>query len=145
MAKKYVINLTDEERQELTALTSKNKANRAKIINAFILLKADRGGENLKDEEIAKVFNLSIRKIERTRQRFVEEGFDTSLNRRPRLHNKPFRIQGEEEAHLVALSCSKPPKGRKRWTIQLLTDKMVEQHYIETVSQSTIWRALKKK
>lgn len=145
MAKKYVIDLTDEEREELTELISRNRANRAKIINAFVLLKADCGGDNWKDEAIAKAFNVSVRKIERTRQRFVEEGLEAALNRKPRLRSRAPRIHGEEEAHLVALSCSTPPEGRKRWTVQLLADKMVEQHYIGAVSASTVWRALKKK
>jgi transposase len=145
MAKKYVVELTDGERKELRELTGKNKANRAKIVNAFILLKADRGGENWKDEEIAKAYNVTVRKIERTRRRFLEEGMEPTLNRKPRLRNRIRRIQGEEEAHLVALSCSKPPEGRKRWTVQLLAETMVKEQYIEMVSASTVWRTMKKK
>lgn len=144
MAKKYVIELTEEERQVLKELTSKNKGNRTKIINAFVLLKADRSGENWKDEEIAQAFNVSVRKIERTRQRFVEEGFEAALNRKPVDRSYRRKITGEEEAHLIALCCSKAPEGRTRWTLHLLADKMVELEYIDSVSYRTIGRALKK-
>lgn len=144
MAKKYVVSLTDEECAELKALTGKNKGSRARIINAFVLLKADRGGESWKDEDIAKAFNVSVRKIERLRQRFVEEGFEAALGRKPVDRSHRRKITGEEEAHLIALCCSKAPEGRVRWTLQLLADKMVELNYIDSVSHQTIGRALKK-
>ena len=144
MAKKYVVTLTDEERVALKALTGKNKGNRAKIINAFVLLKADRGGENWKDEEIAKAFNVSVRKIERTRQRFVEDGFEAALTRKPVDRSHRRKIQGEEEAHLIALCCSEVPEGHVRWSLRLLADKMVELAYVESISYRTVGRALKK-
>ena len=144
MVKKYVIELTEEERQELTELTGRNKGNRAKIVNAFVLLKADRGGDNWKDEDIAKAFNVSISKVERTRQRFVEEGIEAALSRKPVDRSHRRKITGEEEAHLIALTCSAPPAGRRRWTLRLLADKMVELEHIDSVSYRTIGRALKK-
>lgn len=144
MAKKYVVTLTNEERAELKALTGKNKGNRAKIINAFVLLKADREGENWKDEDIAKAFNVSIRKIERTRKRFVEDGFEAALTRKPVERSQRRKIQGEEEAHLIALCCSQVPEGHVRWTLRLLADKLVELAYVESISYRTVGRALKK-
>jgi hypothetical protein len=145
MAKKYVIDLTEEERKALIELTSKNKGNRAKIMNAFLLLKADRGGANWKDEEIAEAYNVSVRKIERTRQRFVEEGFEASLNRKPVDRSHRRKIKGEEEAHLIALRCSSPPEGQARWTIRLLADKMVELQYVDSICPETVRQALKKR
>jgi transposase len=130
MAKKYVVDLTEEEREILTQITTKNsKANRFKMINAFVLLKADHKGDHWNDEKIAESFNLSVRKVERTRQRFGEEGFEAALNRKAVDRSYRRKIQGEEEAHLVALCCSQAPEGRVRWTLQLLADKMVELNY----------------
>ena len=144
MGKKYVVTLTDEERTELKALTGKNKGNRAKIMNAFVLLKADHGGENWKDEDIARAFNVSVRKIERTRQRFVEDGFEAALTRKPVDRSHRRKIQGEEEAHLIAFCCSEAPDGHVRWTLRLLADKLVELAYVESISYGTVGRALKK-
>lgn len=145
MAKKYVIDLTEEEQEVLRQITSKNtKANRAKMIKAFILLKADRNGGNWTDEAIADAYNISVDKVERTRKRFVEEGFQAALTRKSVDRSYRRKIQGEEEAHLIALCCSQAPKGRVRWTLKLLADKMVELHYIDSVSYRTVGRALKK-
>ncbi len=144
MAKKYVVTLTDEERTELKVLTSRNKGNRARIINAFVLLKADRGGENWKDEEIGKAFNISVDKIERTRKRFVEEGFEAALTRKAVDRSHRRKIQGEEEARLITLCCSETPAGQARWTLRLLADKLVELEYLDSISYRTVGRVLKK-
>ncbi len=144
--KKYIVELTIEERQYLLELVSKNKANRAKIVNAYILLKSDVGeeGEGWTDKAIANAFNVSIRKIERKRQRFIEEGFDSALNRKTASNYKSRKLQGDEEAYLIATCCSEPPAGRVRWTLRLLADKLVEMNYVESISPETVSQTLKK-
>lgn len=137
--KKYVVSLTDAERQDLEQLTRKGSGR--KVVYALILLKADEGWT---DERIGEAYSVGHSTIERLRQRFVEEGLEMALNRRPsgRVYRK--KIEGEEEAHLIALACSPPPEGRTCWTMQLLADKMVELHYVESVSDETVRRTLKK-
>lgn len=146
MAIKHVVILTLEECSLLEEMTRKNKVNRAKLINAFILLKADEGenGEKWKDEDISKAYNVSIRTVERLRKRFVEEGFELALNRKKSSRPRVRKIQGEEEAKLITLCCSQAPTGHARWTLRLLADKMVELEYIDSVSYRTIGRTLKK-
>lgn len=137
--KKYVVTLTEVERRELEQLTRRGQGR--KVVYAFILLKADEGWS---DKEIGEAYSVGHTAIERLRQRFVEEGLEMALNRRPsgRVYRK--RIEGEEEAHLIALACSPPPEGRACWTMQLLADKMVELKYVESVSDETVRRTLKK-
>ena len=144
MGKKYHVDLSSEEREMLLEMTSRNKVNRAKLVNAFVLLKADRGGEGWKDEDISAAYNVSLRKIERTRQRFVEEGFEAALSRKPVDRSYRRKITGKEEAHLIALSCSEPPAGQARWTMRLLADKMVELNIVDSVCPETVRKALKK-
>ena len=144
MTKKYVVDLTEAEREELNELTGKNKGNRARIINAFVLLKADRGGDNWKDAQISEAFNVSVRKIERIRQRFVEEGFEAALSRKPVDRSHRRKIQGEEEARLITLCCSSAPEGKARWTLRLLADKLVELELVESVCPETVRQTLKK-
>jgi|SRR5205085_6584799 len=144
MTKKYVVDLTEAEREELNELTGKNKGNRAKIINAFVLLKADRGGSNWKDAQISAAFNVSVRKIERIRQRFVEEGFEAALSRKSVDRSHRRKIQGEEEARLITLCCSSAPEGKARWTLRLLADKLVELELVESVCPETVRQTLKK-
>ena len=144
MTNKYVVVLTEAEREELNELTGKNKGNRAKIINAFVLLKADRGGSNWKDAQISAAFNVSVRKIERIRQRFVEEGFEAALSRKSVDRSHRRKIQGEEEARLITLCCSSAPEGKARWTLRLLADKLVELELVESVCPETVRQTLKK-
>lgn len=144
MTKKYVVDLTEAEREELNELTGKNKGNRAKIINAFVLLKADRGGDNWKDAQISAAFNVSVRKIERIRQRFVKEGFEAALSRKSVDRSHRRKIQGEEEARLITLCCSSAPEGKARWTLRLLADKLVELELVESVCPETVRQTLKK-
>jgi hypothetical protein len=134
--KKYIVELTSEERQHLLGLVSKNKANRAKIVNGYILLKSDigEGGEGWADRAIADAFNVSTKKIERTRQCLVEEGFEAALNRKRASNYKPRKLQGNEEAYLIATCCSSPPEGRVRWTLRMLADKLVQMNYVESIS-----------
>lgn len=144
--KTYIVELLAEERANLLELISRNEANRSKIINAYILLKADVGenGEGWTDLKIAEAFNISVRKIERTRQRLVEEGLDAALNRKTASCYKPRKLQGDEEAFLIATCCSKAPEGYTRWTLKMLGDKLVQMNYVESISLETVRQTLKK-
>jgi len=139
MVKKYVVELTAEERIELERLTLDNKSARKKIIKAFVLLKADEGWL---DEAIVEAYGISLRTVERIRERFVEEGIEAALNPKPTKRVYRRKLEGEEEAHLIALSCSEPPEGHARWTLQLLADKMVELQYVESVCPETVRKTL---
>lgn len=145
-SQKYVVRLTSEERKQLFELISKGKANKEKLNRARILLKADCGeeGENWGDQKIADAFYVTILTVQRTRQSLVEEGFENTLNRKPPKASKRRIMHGEEEAHLIAIACSKPPEGHCRWTVRLLANKMVELEYLPSVSHMTVHNALKK-
>lgn len=125
----------------------KGKAAAYKRLHAQILLKADisEQGEGWNDSRISESFDTSVRTVERTRQRLVEQGLDAAINRAKQLKVRRRVLDGEQEAHLVALSCSEPPDGRAGWTMQLLADKMVELKYVESVSDETIRKVLKKR
>jgi transposase len=140
MAKKYIVTLTGEEREELHGLLQKGTVGARKLNRAHILLLADDGEW---DEEIAAVLHTSLSTVQRTRQRFVEEGFDAALHERRRPGKKRL-LQGRREAFLIALACSDPPRGRKRWTMQLLADRLVELTLVEAISDETVRRTLKK-
>ena len=138
--KKYVIKLIPEERSALTALTSRGKASVRRIKRALVLLAADAGE---RDEEIAGTVRVGVRSIERIRQRFVEEGLDAALNERPR-PGKARLLNGRQEVYLIALTGSTPPAGRAQWTMQLLADRLVELKVVESISDETVRRALKR-
>jgi len=144
---KYKITLTEQEREELKKLTSKGKHKSQKIINALILLNCDEGkfqNSSTTNKEIAKILKISMRKIDRVKKRFVEEGFEITLNGRKSNRAYEKKADGDFEAHLVALSCSTPPKGFSRWSLRLLADKVVELQYINSISYETVRRVLKK-
>jgi transposase len=143
MAIRYAVDLTDTERATLREIISKNKAKRSTIINAYILLKADRpcGWTN---EDIAAAYEVSTKKVEQLKKRFVEEGFEAALYRKPVTNIHRRKITGDEEAHLIALYCSQAPEGHERWTLRMLADTMVELDLIDSVSHETIRRTLKK-
>ncbi len=145
MNKKYVVRLMQEEREFLKELISKGKTSAQKIKHANILLKVDADKEAWTDEEITKVFFVSLDNVYRLRKRFVEGGIESALNRKEPSHpsRKPL-LDGEKEAKLIALSCSEPPEGRVRWTLHLLADKMVELNIIESISHETVRQTLKK-
>ncbi len=145
--KKYIVTLTADEREFLGALTSKGTHRSQKILNALILLGCDEGEfqkERSTNEEMSKVLHISMKKIDRVKKRFVEDGLDITLNgqKGSRLYAK--KADGDFEAHLVALSCSNPPEGFIRWSLRLLADKVVELDYIDNVSHETIRQVLKK-
>jgi hypothetical protein len=143
MAIRYTVDLTDTERATLREILSKNKAKRSTIINAYILLKADRpcGWTN---EDMASAYEVSTKKVEQLKKRFVEEGFEAALYRKPVTNVHRRKITGDEEAHLIALYCRQAPEGHERWTLRMLADKMVELELVDSVSYETIRRTLKK-
>ncbi len=145
--KKYKVTLTNEEREELVAITQKGKHRSQKVLNALILLNCDEGDfqENQnKNIDIARILQISMRKIDRTKKSFVEEGIEITLNgtKGQRVYAK--KADGDFEAHLVALSCGEPPEGFSRWSLRLLSDKVVELNYVDKISHETIRRVLKK-
>ena len=145
--KKYVVTLTKDEREALEALAAKGKHKSQKILNALILLGCDAGGSQKKrstNEQMARVLNVSMRKIDRVKERFVVEGLEVALNGRKGSRIYAKKADGDFEAHLVALSCSQPPEGFARWSLRLLADKVVELEYIDSVSHETVRRVLKK-
>ena len=145
--KKYTVTLSMEERKLLNDLTSKGRHQSQRILNALILLDCDMGefqtGRST-NEEIARVLNISMKKMDRVKKRFVEEGFEFALGKRKadRVYQK--KADGDFEAHLVALSCSDPPEGFSRWSLRLLADKAVELNYIDSISYEAVRRILKK-
>jgi len=145
--KKYVVTLTEEERKMLGELTSKGEHKSQKILDALTLLGCDEGEFQKKgstNEEISRVLKTSMRKIDRVKKRFVEEGLDVALNRRKGSRVYVKKADGDFEAHLVALSCSAPPEGFARWSLRLLADKVVELDYIDSISHEAVRRVLKK-
>jgi len=145
--KKYIVTLTDDERQSLSSLASSGKAAAKKITHARVLLKADSadGGPNWPDADIASALDIGVRTVERVRERFVEQGLKAALVRKPqtRLSRLPV-LDGDAEARLIALACSRPPEGRARWTLRLLAGRLVELEVVEAVSHETVRRTLKK-
>lgn len=143
---KYKVSLERQERAELEAIVSKGRHAAAKVINALILLNCDAKvhGTSASDEDIAQVLQVSTRKVERIKKRFVEEGLQAALERQPSARVYEKKVDGELEAHLIALSCSPPPPGRAHWTLQLLADKAVELQYVDSIAPETVRRALKK-
>jgi putative transposase len=137
--KKYLVELDAGERDELLRLSRSGKTHGRKLTRARILLKAD---EQLEDEEIAEAVGTSVATIERTRQRFVEEGLG-ALSERPRPGARP-KLAGKGAAHLIAVACSTAPGGRKRWTLRLLADRAVELGLCPTLSHEAVRRLLKK-
>ena len=145
--KKYLVTLTPEEREQLTDLLSAGKRSALTLTRARILLKADQAdsGPAWPDERIAEALDCGLRTIERVRQRFVERGLEGALGRKPQ--DRPGRLRkldGRAEARLIALACSEPPDGRATWTMQLLADKLVELHIVDSVCDETVRRVLKK-
>jgi len=145
--KKYVVRLGDDERERLNTLIKKGKAPARQLLKARILLKADasEAGEAWSDSRIAEALDTSIDTIARTRQLLVEEGLDGALTRKHSPKSARKRIfDGAAEARLIALACSPPPKGRKRWTLTLLETAVVELNIVDRASDNTIGRTLKK-
>ena len=146
MYKRYIVRLTDEERERIEKLVRRGRAHARSLLYARILLKADasEGGPAWTDERIAEALETSADTVARERRRFVEDGLEVALMaKKP---GKPRRrvLDGRAEAHLVALACSEPPEGRAGWTLRLLADRMVELGHVEGLSRETVRRTLKK-
>jgi transposase len=145
--KKYVVELSEDERNQLNEMIHKGKSSAQKLMKARILLKADvsEAGEGWSDSRIIDALETSATTVYRTRQQLVEEGFEAVLTRKQRARPPVSPIfDGEKEAQLIALACSQAPKGRARWTLRLLEDKVVELNIVDHASDSTICRVLKK-
>ena len=145
--KRYVVRLSSEEREQLQALIRKGKGPASRLLKARILLKADvsEAGEGWSDSSIIEALETSAAMVYRVRRQLVEEGLEAALSRKQRATPAvPPIFDGEKEAKLIALACSKPPKGRARWTLRLLEEKVVELNIVERASDSTIGRVLKK-
>lgn len=143
--KKYIVELTSEEREQLKQIIRKGKARAYKIKHANILLKADVNGQGLSDDKIADMFGCHMNTVAGVRQRFVELGLEAALACKKRSTPPvPKLLDGRKEAKLIALACSKPPQGRANWTLRLLADEMVALEVVETISYETVRRTLKK-
>lgn len=145
--KKYIIDLSQQERQVLKRFISSGRRSAQLFTRARILLKADQSeeGPGWLDEQISQALDITVQTVERIRKQLVEEGFDAVLKRQEysqKVSRK--RFDGDAEAHLIALSCGKPPKGRSDWSLRLLADRMVELGYVESVSYETVRKTLKK-
>ena len=144
-AKKYRIELTTEEQQELKALVSKGRAAAYKQTHARILLLSDEARKDggLTDEEVARSLEIASATVERIRRRCVEEGIEAALGRKEQQRRRPKKLDGAAEAHLIALACGEPPEGRARWTLRLLADRLVECEIVESIHPETVRKTLK--
>ena len=144
--KKYKVTLASSEQTDLTVFISKGKYKNTKLKRAQILLGADEseGGKKMTDAQISHAYNVSIRTIERTRQRFIEDGIEIALNGKPRPVNVPIKMDGDLESHLVLAACSEPPEGYEKWTVKLLTEELIKKGHIVEISQETVRLTLKK-
>jgi len=145
MNKRYIVRLSPDERSQLQALVAKGKTQAYRIKHANILLTVDADGPAWIDARVAEGFHCRVTTVANVRRRFVEQGFEAALERKKQ--EAPSRrpvLDGEGEARLIAVSCSPPPEGRARWTLQLLADKLVELHVVDSISDQTVRRTLKK-
>lgn len=137
---KYIVGLTDEERGQLKGLIRRGRAPARQITRARVLLKGDEGWD---DGSIASALSIGVSTVWRTRKRCVEEGVDGALHDRPRPGQRP-KLDGKQEAYLIAMACTTPPEGHARWTLRLLAGKVVELRFAETYSHEAVRRVLKK-
>jgi transposase len=141
---KYVVRLTEEERQLLQGLLSGKRIAADRALRARILLKADLDGDAWPDTEIAETFDVGVSTIHRLRQRLVEDGLEAALSRRPMASNWATKLDGAQEAQLIAIACGPAPEGRARWTLRLLADKLVELEIVDSIATETVRQTLKK-
>lgn len=146
MPKRWIVHLPDTDRSTLRTLIAAGPAPTRKLTHARVLLHADQGphGAGWTDAVIATALQISVATVERVRKQYGAEGLEAALAHRPPARHRPRRLDGDQEAHLVALACSTPPDGRARWTLRLLADRMVELQYSEAVSHETVRSTLKK-
>ena len=143
---KYTIKLTKSEVEELHSIISKGSHTSQTFRAAYILLNCDEGefSEKITNEQISKVLKIGMRTIDRVKKKFIEEGFDISIERKPTTRVYDIKVDGDMEAKLVSLCCSEPPKGFAKWSLRLLADKMVELKYAESITHVTVGSVLKK-
>jgi hypothetical protein len=146
MNKKYIVKLTEQERQSLGALVNRGRVAARKRKRAWILLQADAGaaGPSWPDEKIQQAYDVGLMTIYRVRQTLVEDGLEAVLAPRRQSRPRQRQLDGDQEAHLIALACSKPPAGRRRWTLRMLASKMVTLGYTDRVCPETVRQTLKK-
>ena len=146
MYKKYIVRLADDERSTLHTIISKGKRSAKIISRANLLLKSDveNPGGPWTDEAISLAFGVSSKSIERLRKNLVLNGFECALYQGQKRQPRRPKLDGDQEAHLIAVSCSVPPVGRKRWTLRMLAARMIELEYVESVSHETVRKTLKK-
>ena len=145
--KKHRVTLTESEVKFLESITRKGKRSALIIRNAYILLNCNEGykGRKQKDEDISKLLGVTVRTLENSRKKFVLNGFEVALYGKKSERIYLRKVDGDTEAHLVALSCSEPPKGYARWSLRLLSNKMVELKYADSISYETVRTVLKKR
>ncbi len=141
---KYVVRLTDEERQTLQQLVAGPRVARDKALRARMLLKADVDDPGWSDGQIADAFDVGVSTIHRVRQRLVEDGLEAALHRQPLAHTKPRTLDGAQEARLVAIAWSQAPAGRTSWTLHLLAEKLVEMEIVDSLCLETVRKTRKK-
>jgi transposase len=143
---RYTIKLTKSEVEELMSIINKGYHTSLTFRTAYILLNCDEGkySQKVTNEQISKVLKVGMRTIDRIKKKFIEEGFEASLERRPTTRIYETKTDGDLEAKLVTLCCSEPPKGFAKWSLRLLADKMVELNYVESISHVTVRSVLKK-
>ena len=145
MNKKYIVRLSDEEREQLEGIVKKLKGSSQKVRRAQILLKADANGPGWIDVRIAEAFSCRVQTIENLRKRLVTEGFETALHGKPRSTTpRPKVLDGKQEARVIALRLGKPPKGFANWSLRLLADHVVELGIVDSISHETVRQTLKK-
>lgn len=144
---KFKVTLTKDEIDELMDIINKGSHTSQKFRTAYILLNCDEGefADKVTNNQISRILKVGMRTIDRTKKKFVEEGFDAVLERRPTQREYERKADGDFEAHLIALCCSEPPKGFAKWSLRLLADKVVELKYAESISHETVRRVLKKR
>ena len=143
---RYTVKLTKSEVSDLHGIINKGSHTSQTFRAAYILLNCDEGAysEKVANEQISKVLKIGMRTIDRIKKKFVEEGFEATLERRLTTRKYEIKVDGDMEAKLVSLCCSEPPKGFARWSLRLLADKMVELNYAESISYVTVGNVLKK-
>jgi transposase len=143
---KYVVRLTEEEREQLLTVVRRGKVAAAKRRRAQVLLKADAGpeGSGRTDQETSEALDVSVGLVHDVRQAYVEQGLSAALERKPKSRHRARKLDGEQEARLIALACGPAPEGRARWTLRLLADQLVELEIIEAISKDAVRSVLKK-
>lgn len=144
MPKKYIVRLSDSERQTLGEVIAKFKGSSQKVRRAQVLLKADSDGPSWSDAEISDAFGCRTQTVENIRERFVVEGFEVTLEGKTRVEPRPKLLDGEQEAKVIAMRLGSPPAGFANWTLRLLAEQVVALEIVESISHETVRRTLKK-